>query len=112
MPSTWKRSPSELHRTYIANTEAFYKAAGGELAKQLDEFMGRCAIGLFKCSGAVTQAHADAINELYSKGRRSPGWMLWQLTSAVCRSGVFLEPCRGRRAPWDGLLAHIHPDDD
>ena len=92
MPSTWKRSPSELHRTYIANTEAFYKAAGGELAKQLDEFMGRCAIGLFKCSGAVTQAHADAINELYSKGRRSPGWMLWQLTSAVCRSGEFLPP--------------------
>ena len=28
MPTPWKRSPKELHKTYIANTEAFYKVAG------------------------------------------------------------------------------------
>lgn len=28
MPTPWKRSPEELHKTYIANTEAFYKVAG------------------------------------------------------------------------------------
>ena len=37
MPTPWKRSPEELHKTYIANTEAFYKVAGRGLAQELDE---------------------------------------------------------------------------
>ena len=39
MPTPWKRSPEELHKTYIANTEAFYKVAGRGLAQELDEFV-------------------------------------------------------------------------
>ena len=35
MPTPWKRSPEELHKTYIANTEAFYKVAGRGLAQEL-----------------------------------------------------------------------------
>ena len=46
MPTPWKRSPEELHKTYIANTEAFYKVAGRGLAQELDEFVsGRAAPG-------------------------------------------------------------------
>ena len=41
MPTPWKRSPEELHKTYIANTEAFYKVAGRGLAQELDEFVVR-----------------------------------------------------------------------
>ena len=92
MPSQWKLSPDELHKTYVANTEAFYKVAGRALAPELDEFMARCATGLFRRSGAVTQTQVDAINALYSKGRPRPGWLLWQLTETVCASGEFLPP--------------------
>ncbi|MGI6029708.1 MAG: AAA family ATPase [Candidatus Heteroscillospira sp.] len=92
MPSPWKRSPEELHKTYIANTEAFYKAAGRGLAPELDEFITRCALELWKRSGAVRQEQADAANQLYSKGREKPRWLLWQLTESVCGSGDFLPP--------------------
>ena len=92
MPSSWKRSPEELHRTYIANTEAFYKAAGRGLSGELDEFITRCALQLWSRSGAITQAHADAANQLYSKGAVMPKWLLWELTGKVCSSGEFMPP--------------------
>ena len=53
MPSVWTRSAGELHREYIANTEAFYRAAGRSLAGELDGFMRAAALGLWKNSGAV-----------------------------------------------------------
>ena len=92
MPTPWKRSPEELHKTYIANTDAFYKAAGQSLAPELDAFVGRCALELWKCSGGVTQTQTDCMNQLYSRGRPQPEWLLWQLTESVCRSGDFLPP--------------------
>ena len=71
MPTPWKRSPEELHKTYIANTEAFYKVAGRGLAQELDEFVVSCALGLWKGSPRLGQQHVDAVNQLYSKGRKS-----------------------------------------
>ena len=55
MPTPWKRSPEELHKTYIANTEAFYKVAGRGLAQELDEFVVSCALGLWKASSMWTR---------------------------------------------------------
>jgi len=92
MPTSWRRSPEELHKSYIANTEAFYKAAGRSLAPELDKFIGRCAIQLWSRSGKITQEHVDAINQLYSKGRPQPRWLLWELTGEICRAGDFLPP--------------------
>lgn len=92
MPSNWKRSPEELHKTYIANTEAFYKIAGRGISGELDEFMTRCACQLWSHSGAVGQEHADAINQLYSKGSVMPKWLLWELTGKVCEKGEFMPP--------------------
>ncbi len=92
MPTPWKRSPEELHRTYIANTEAFYKVAGRGLAQELDDFMASCAMGLWKNSRNLGQQHVDSINQLYSKGRPMPHWLLWELTEQVCKSGDFLPP--------------------
>ena len=57
MPTPWKRSPEELHKTYIANTEAFYKVAGRGLAQELDEFVVSCALGLWKGSPRLGQQH-------------------------------------------------------
>ena len=92
MPTQWKRSPEELHKTYVANTEAFYRVAGRDLAAQMDEFCVTCATQLFARSASLGQEHVDAVNALYSKGRTSPGWLLWGLSTAVGKSGEFLPP--------------------
>ena len=92
MPTPWKRSPEELHKTYIANTEAFYKAAGRGLSTELDDFVTGCALGLWKGSPSITQNHVDAANQLYSKGCPAPRWLLWELTEKVCSASAFLPP--------------------
>lgn len=92
MPTTWTRSPEEFHKIYIANTDAFYKVAGKDLAHDMDEFMGKCAAALWSRSGKVTQNHADMANEIYSRGQKKPSWMLWSLTSSVCEGDMFLPP--------------------
>ena len=92
MPSNWKRSPEELHKAYIANTEAFYKVAGRGLSGELDQFVTDCATQLWSHSGRVTQDHCDAINQLYSKGNIMPKWLLWELTGKVCQDQPFLPP--------------------
>ena len=92
MPSNWKRTNEELHKTYIANTEAFYKVAGKSLAGELDGFMNKCACQLWSHSGGVSQNHVDAANQLYSKGSVMPKWLLWELTGQVCEKGEFMPP--------------------
>ena len=92
MPSSWKRSPEELHKTYVANTEAFYKVAGRELAGELDGFVSDCALQLWSRCGGVTQEHVDAVNQLYSRGSVMPKWLLWELTEKICEGGEFLPP--------------------
>ena len=92
MPTPWRRPPEELHNAYISNTEAFYRAAGRGLAPELDEFVTHCALGLWSRSPGVSQVHVDAANQLYSRGRPQPHWLLWGLTEAVCGSGEFLPP--------------------
>lgn len=92
MPSQWNRSPEELHKTYIANTEAFYKTAGRELVGQMDKFCTDCALQLFARSSSLGQEHVDALNEIYSRGEKKPDWLLWALSTAVGESGEFLPP--------------------
>ena len=92
MPTTWNRSPEEFHKIYLANTDAFYRLGGAQLAPDLDDFMTKCALGLWSKAAAVTQSHVDMANQIYSKNRPRPSWMLWTLTSAVCESDVFLPP--------------------
>ena len=92
MPTTWSRSPEEFHKIYIANTEAFYRIGSSSLAEELDKFVTQCALGLWSRAGGVTQRHVDMANQIYSKNRPRPQWLLWTLTSSVCESEVFLPP--------------------
>ena len=92
MPTTWNRSPEEFHKIYIANTEAFYRIGSSSLASELDKFVTQCALGLWSRAGGVTQRHVDMANQIYSKNRPKPQWLLWTLTSSVCESEVFLPP--------------------
>lgn len=92
MPTTWNRSPEEFHKIYIANTDAFYRIGSYSLAGELDEFVTKCALGLWSRAGGITQRHVDMANQIYSKNRPKPQWLLWTLTSSVCESEVFLPP--------------------
>lgn len=92
MPTAWNRSPEEFHKIYVANTDAFYRVGSISLAEELDKFMTSCALGLWSRAGSITQRHVDMANQIYSRGRPRPTWMLWTLTSSVCDSEVFLPP--------------------
>ncbi len=92
MPTTWNRSPEDFHWIYLANTDAFYRLYGIKLAPELDEFVTKCAVSLWSKDSAVTQAHVDMANQIYSRNRTKPNWRLWILTSAVQASNVFLPP--------------------
>ena len=92
MPTQWKCTPEDLHRIYTANTDAFYRTAGRGLAAQMDKFCTDCALGLMGCAPALTQEHADALNELYSRGQAKPKWLLWELTGEACQKRELLPP--------------------
>ena len=92
MPSKWKISPEALHKTYVANTDAFYKAAGMNLADELDDFVVSCALKMWSRSSGVTQEHCDALNEIYSRGCKKPSWLYWELTRKICGESEFLPP--------------------
>lgn len=92
MPSNLYRSPEELHRVYVANTEAFYSVAGREHAAKLDDFVESCVLRLWKHSPSISQKHVDSINALYSRGKKPKSKLLWELTSEVANSKEILPP--------------------
>ncbi len=92
MPTTWNRTPEEFHKIYAANTDAFYRLGGASMAKELDEFMTRCALNLWSRGGGITQRHVDMANQIYSRNQPQPKWLLWSLTSSIVEGEVFLPP--------------------
>ena len=92
MPSNWKRSAEELHKSYLENTEAFYRVAGRGLAPEMDSFVADCACQLWHRSAKLTQEHVEAANQLFSKGNVMPRWLYWDLTEHVTEAKDFLPP--------------------
>ena len=92
MPTTWNRSPEEFHKIYIANTDAFYRIGSAALAPELDDFMTKCALSLWSRAGSISERHVEMANQIYSRSRPQPKWLLWNLTSSVCEEDVFLPP--------------------
>ena len=92
MPTTWTRSPEEFHKIYLANTDAFYRLGNANLAPELDDFMNKCALSLWSRAGGIGERHVQMANQIYSRNRQQPKWLLWNLTSSVCEEDVFLPP--------------------
>ena len=92
MPTTWNRTPEEFHKIYVANTDAFYRIGSSELAPELDDFMTRCALSLWSRAGGIGERHVAMANQIYSRGRTQPKWLLWNLTSSICEEDMFLPP--------------------
>ena len=92
MPTSWNRSPEDFHKIYLANTDAFYRIGSNSLAPELDEFMTKCALSLWSRAGGIGERHVQMANQIYSRGRPQPKWLLWNLTSSVCDDDMFLPP--------------------
>ena len=92
MPTTWTRSPEEFHKIYLANTDAFYRLGNASLAPELDDFMTKCALSLWSRAGGIGERHVQMANQIYSRNRPQPKWLLWNLTSSACEEDVFLPP--------------------
>ncbi|MCR5089108.1 MAG: AAA family ATPase [Oscillospiraceae bacterium] len=92
MPTTWNRSPEEFHKIYLANTDAFYRIGNSTLAPELDDFVTKCALSLWSKAGGIGERHVEMANQIYSRGRNQPKWLLWNLTQSVCEEDVFLPP--------------------
>ena len=92
MPTTWTRTPEEFHKIYTANTDAFYRLGGSSMARELDEFMTRCALNLWSRGGGITQRHVEMANQIYSRNQPQPKWLLWSLTGSIVEGEVFLPP--------------------
>ena len=89
----WSRAPEEFHKIYLANTDAFYRLGGNQgLAKELDEFVTKCALSLWSRCGRLSEKHVAMANQIYSRNQPRPTWLLWGLTSAVCEEDVFMPP--------------------
>ena len=92
MPTTWNRSPEDFHKIYLANTDAFYRIDSNSLAPELDDFMTKCALQLWSRAGGIGERHVAMANQIYSRGRPQPKWLLWNLTGSVCNDEMFLPP--------------------
>ena len=93
MPTTWNRTPEDFHKIYLANTDAFYHRRGSNsLAPELDDFMTKCALQLWSRAGGIGERHVAMANQIFSRGRPQPKWLLWNLTSSVCNDEMFLPP--------------------
>lgn len=92
MPTSWNRSPEEFHKIYLSNTDAFYRVGTSALAEQLDDFITKCALSLWSRGGGISEDHVAMANQIYSRSRPKPAWLLWTLTGSVCEGDVFLPP--------------------
>ena len=54
--------------------------------------MTKCALQLWSRAGGIGERHVAMANQIYSRGRPQPKWLLWNLTSSVCEEDVFLPP--------------------
>ena len=92
MTTTWSSNTEEFHKIYLANTDAFYRIGNASLAPELDDFMTKCALALWNRAGGIGERHVQMANQIYSRSRPQPKWLLWNLTSSICEDDVFLPP--------------------
>ena len=60
--------------------------------QEADPFFRRCALGVWKHGGAVTEKHVDAYNAICSKGNPVPSILYFELCSAVASAPDFAPP--------------------
>ncbi len=77
------RTLEMLHGYYLVRTNAIYKLIGhSDFGPQVDRLCRDVCLGLWQ-GQTLTDDHLKAYNALYSKGRKAPSTLYWELVSAV-----------------------------
>ena len=77
------RTLETLHGYYLVRTNAIYKLIGhSDFGPQVDRLCRDVCLGLWQ-GQTLTDDHLKAYNALYSKGRKAPSTLYWELVSAV-----------------------------
>ena len=77
------RMLENLHGYYLVKTNAIYKLIGhSDFGPQVDRLCRDVCLGLWQ-GQTLTDDHLKAYNALYSKGRKAPSTLYWELVSAA-----------------------------
>ena len=81
---------AEVHKQYNEIVTAFRKLIPDptlrmEFSRQIDGYMRQCALGVWQAdnASAITPAHVEFYNAIYSKGAPHPSVLYWELASGV-----------------------------
>ena len=90
---------SEIHRQYSQAITAFRKlipdpALRMSFSRQADEFMRRCALGVWQADSAssITPHHVEVYNAIWSPGCPVPSALYWEVASGVANFDLFRPP--------------------
>ena len=90
---------AEVHKQYNEIVAAFRKLIPDptlrmEFSRQVDGYMRQCALGVWQAdnASAITPAHVEFYNAIYSKGSPHPSALYWELASGVAEFDLFQPP--------------------
>ena len=90
---------AEVHKQYNEIVTAFRKLIPDptlrmEFSRQIDGYMRQCALGVWQAdnASAITPAHVEFYNAIYSKGAPHPSVLYWELASGVADFDLFQAP--------------------
>ena len=86
-----------VHKQYEETVLAFRRqmtepAMRALFTAQIDDFMRRCAAGLWQTDGGLTPLHVEYYNAVYTKGNPVPTTLYWDLCTRVANYGGFEIP--------------------
>lgn len=90
-------SAAAVHKQYNEAMNTFRRcipdpAARVSFGREGDDFMRRCAIGLWQQDGGLTPLHVEYHNAIYTKGNSVPSILYWELNTAVADYPGFQTP--------------------
>ena len=90
---------SEVHRQYSQVIAAFRKlipdpALRMSFSRQVDEFMRRCALGVWQADSAssISPLHVEVYNAIWSPGCPVPSALYWEVATGVANFDRFRPP--------------------
>lgn len=86
-----------VSKKYRAGIQAFARQLGDptlrlNFTQEADPFFRRCALGVWKHGGPVTEKHVDAYNAICSGDNAAPSILYFELCSAVAGAPAFSPP--------------------
>ena len=92
-------SAAEVHKQYTELVTAFRKliadpALRTRFGGEMDEYARRCALGVWQAdnASAITPAHVEYYNAVYSPGAKPPSALYWEVATGVAGFDGFCPP--------------------